>query len=258
MPELPDLQVFSTNLDKHLKGKKVEQVVMPVAEKSNVSSAALNKTLRGQTVQHVYRDGKQLRIEFSGKDILGLHLMLNGNLHLFDKKNEQKNTIIEILFDDNSGLAMTDWQRLAAATLNPEPVDAPDALSDDVDTDFLKEKLQTKKNVKTVLMDQKIIRGIGNAYADEILWDARISPASVSNKIPDDAIKALAKSIKKVLKDAEKNIRKTHPDIIAGEVRDFLLIHNSEKKKSPDGAEIKNTRLNSRITYYTEEQELYQ
>ena len=142
MPELPDLQVFSTNLDKHLKGKKVEQVVMPVAEKSNVSSAALNKTLRGQTVQHVYRDGKQLRIAFSNKDILGLHLMLNGNLHLFDKKNEQKNTIIEILFDDNSGLVMTDWQRLAAATLNPEPVDAPDALSDDVDTDFFKEKLQ--------------------------------------------------------------------------------------------------------------------
>lgn len=80
------------------------------------------------------------------------------------------------------------------------------------------------------MLDQQLIRGIGNAYADEILWDAGISPFSVSGKIPPGKISALAKSIRKVLKAAEKRIIKKHHGIIAGEVRDFLLIHNPDKK----------------------------
>ena len=104
-------------------------------------------------------------------------------------------------------------------------------------------------------MDQKIIRGIGNAYADEILWEARISPKSITHKIPSEAVKVLAKTIKSVLKAAEKQIAKTHPDIISGEVRDFLKIHNADKEKSPKGAKISHEMLNSRITYYTKRTE---
>ena len=124
--------------------------------------------------------------------------------------------------------------------------------------DFLKEKLSKKRtNIKTFLLDQKNIRGIGNAYADEILWEAGISPFSVCNKIPDAKIKELTKTIKSVLEDAIKQIKKTHPDIISGEVRDFLKIHNSKKEESPTGGKILNTTINSRITY-TEEQELFE
>src|SRR6266542_4027504 len=115
---------------------------------------------------------------------------------------------------------------------------------------FLKTILDSKATIKNVLMDQQKIRGIGNAYADEILWDARISPFSVGNKIPDNKIKDLAKSIKKVLKNAEKQILKEHPDIIGGEVRDFLNIHNSEQTNSPTGAAIKRDASKGRKTYY--------
>ncbi len=98
----------------------------------------------------------------------------------------------------------------------------------EMNTSFLKETLSAKKTViKTILLDQHIIRGIGNAYADEILWEAGISPFSVANKIPADKIKDLAAAIKKVLKDGEHQIKKEKPDIISGEVRDFLKIHNS-------------------------------
>ena len=125
--------------------------------------------------------------------------------------------------------------------------------------DFLKEKLSKKRtNIKTFLLDQKNIRGIGNAYADEILWEAGISPFSDCNKIPDAKIKELTKTIKSVLEDAIKQIKKTHPDIISGEVRDFLKIHNSKKEESPTGGKILNTTINSRITYYSEEQELFE
>ena len=87
--------------------------------------------------------------------------------------------------------------------------------------------------------------------------ESKIHPESVCNKIPDDKIKVLAKDIKSVLKDAEKQILKINPGIISGEERSFLKIHNSKKKESPTGAKIHNKMLNSRITYYADEQELY-
>lgn len=153
---------------------------------------------------------------------------------------------------------LTDYQGAANITLNPVVKNSPDALSDEVNYDFLKERLSKKRtNIKTFLLDQNIIRGIGNAYADEILWESRIHPESICNKIPDDSIQALAKDIKSVLKDAIKQILKINPDIISGEERSFLKIHNSKKKESPAGAKIHSKMLNSRITYYTDEQVLY-
>jgi formamidopyrimidine-DNA glycosylase len=114
---------------------------------------------------------------------LALHLMLHGQLHVFEKKNEQKYSIIELLFADGKGLVLSDFQKAATPALDPEKLDTPDAL--DLDLKYLEQKLgATKTPVKTVLMDQKVVRGIGNAYADEILYDAKLSPFSPSNKIP--------------------------------------------------------------------------
>lgn len=256
MPELPDLEVFARNLNKKIGGKTLKKINVVVDSKLNVSEATLKKNLEKQEIKKVTRVGKELHFEFANGNILALHLMLNGELHLFEGKNEKKNTIIELLFDDDTGLALTDYQKSATPTLNPEEKDTPDALSKEVDFDFLKQKLsKTRTTIKNFLLDQKNIRGIGNAYADEILWDARISPFSVCNKIPDEKIKTLAKSIKHVLEDAEKQILKSHPDLITGEVRNFLKIHNSKKKGSPTGGKILYKLVSSRKTYYTDEQE---
>ncbi|UOE52084.1 Fpg/Nei family DNA glycosylase [Mucilaginibacter sp. SMC90] len=256
MPELPDLQAFSHNLQKKLAGKTIKKIDVHNAKKLNVSTNELNEILSGQTLEKVYREGKELHIRFSKGDVLGLHLMLHGKLFLFDIKNENKYAIIELHFDDNSGLALTDFQGIATPTLNPEKKDVPDAL--EADAGYLKKRLaKTKTNIKTVLLDQKILRGIGNAYADEILWHARISPFSVSNKIPEAKLNDLVEAIKTVLEDAEKSILKSNPDIINGEVRDFMLIHNSKKKQSPAGAAIIINDA-SRKTYYTDEQELFE
>jgi formamidopyrimidine-DNA glycosylase len=102
-----------------------------------------------------------------------------------------------------------------------------------------------------------LIRGIGNSYSDEILWQARISPFSVSNAIPDDKIKELVKIIKKVLKDEIKNIFKNHPGKVNGEVKDYLQIHTKKLTKSPTGAKIIIEQKGMMKTYYTREQKLY-
>lgn len=257
MPELPDLQVFSKNLTKSFVGKTLVKISVRNAKKLKVKVATLKKALENKKLTAIDRAGKELHFEFSG-NVLGLHLMLRGKLVAFEKKNPEKYTIIELLFNDDSGLALTDFQGQANATLNPEPRNAPDAISKDVNLSFLKEQLsKSKATIKNLLLDQHIIRGIGNAYADEILWDARISPFSVSGKIPLPGIKALLKSIKRVLQQAERSILKSHPGIISGEVRDFMLIHNPKREKSPAGALIQVKSAGGRKTYFTDEQKLY-
>ncbi|MXV50710.1 Fpg/Nei family DNA glycosylase [Pedobacter sp. HMF7647] len=258
MPELPDLQVFSRNLNKLLAGKTLEKVTVHQLKKLNVGESTLKERLEGRKLESIYREGKELRFKFDNDHILGMHLMLNGKLFMFKGNNQEKNSILELLFKDGEGIVLTDFRGLATPTLDPQERDAPDALSDELNASYLKERLKgTKTTVKNLLLDQNVIRGIGNAYADEILWKARISPFSVCNKIPDEKIADLADAIKSELKDAEKQILKAHPDIIHGEVRDFLKIHNSHLKKSPDGEVIQVKELNSRKTYFTEEQELY-
>ncbi|ASU36263.1 DNA-formamidopyrimidine glycosylase family protein [Mucilaginibacter xinganensis] len=216
----------------------------------------VRETLEGHTLANVRRVGKELQFEFDNNHVLATHLMLHGQLQLFDKTNSHKFTILELLFEGDKGLALTDFQKAATPTLDPEKNETPDAL--DFDEQYLEDKLSsTKTPVKTVLMDQKVLRGIGNAYADEILYDAKLSPFSPSNKIPAGKVKQLAKSIKKILEDSEKQILKNNPDIISGEFRDFMLVHQPKKKQTPAGEIIHQKPVGSRKTYYTDTQELF-
>jgi formamidopyrimidine-DNA glycosylase len=257
MPELPDLQAFSHNLTKKLKGKKLQEIIVTIDKKLNVAEKDLKEALEGRELEKVIRVGKELQLLFTGGQRLGLHLMLHGGLALFKvSEDDPKFQIVKLVFDDGTCLAPSDFQKAATPTLNPTPNDVPDAL--DVEAGYLETKFgKTKTPVKTVLMDQKVLRGVGNAYADEILWHARVSPFSPANKIPAEKIKVLVKSIKTILEDAEKEILKANPDIISGEVRDFMEVHQYKRKTTSTGAAIHQGEISSRKTYYTDEQEMF-
>ena len=257
MPELPDLQVFSANLDRQLAGKKLQQINVLKRAKLNASKAQLKKALENQRLQKVYREGKELRFAFQNKNILGLHLMLRGKLQWLDPQDPPSHALLELWFAGGKQLVLTDYQYNARIMLNPREADVPDALSKEVNAAFWKKQLQTKATIKNRLLDQHVVRGIGNAYADEILWEAGISPFSVSRQIPVPKIKALARSVKQVLKKGERQIRKAAPGIIGGEIRDFMVIHNATRKRSPKGGVIKHKMAGGRKTYYTAEQELF-
>jgi formamidopyrimidine-DNA glycosylase len=257
VPELPDLQVFSDHLNRQLAGRKLLLINPLKGARVNVPGTRLKKALEGRKLVKVYREGKELRLEFTNQQVIGLHLMLHGKLEWMESLKAPKYSLLELHFQGGKQLCLTDYQRQARIALNPEATTVPDALAKTVNTAFWKKQLQTKATIKNLLLDQHVIRGIGNAYADEILWQARISPLSVSNKIPANKIKALATAVKQVLKKAIQQIHKEAPGIIGGEMRDFLLIHHPGKKKSPEGALIKTTATGGRKTYYTNEQELF-
>lgn len=257
MPELPDIEVFSRNLKRMFAGKQLSKLKIVNGKKLKDSSKELSESLEGKKLTDIYRSGKEMRFQFSGGALLGVHLMLTGDLHPFEKNNEWKSTIVEFHFKDGKNLALTDRMKNANVKLNPEDKDGIDALDKALNYKKLKEILKRKTNIKNVLLDQNSIRGIGNGYSDEILWKSGISPFSTAAAIPDEKIKLLAKSIKQVLKNAVTKISKKYPDLIQGEVRDFMQIHTRKLTESPTGYPIKIADKGMLKTYYTDEQALY-
>jgi len=106
-------------------------------------------------------------------------------------------------------------------------------------------------------MNQKAMRGIGNSYGDEILWVAKISPLSISSKIPEKQIELLHRCISEVLNGAISDIKKENGDELRGELREFMKVHGAHIKKSPSGAAIKSHEIGGRKAYFTDEQHLY-
>jgi formamidopyrimidine-DNA glycosylase len=258
MPELPDIEVFTRNLKKMYGGKKLSKIKLVNNKNIKDSQKELSKALEGQKLKDVYRSGKEMRFLFSNGKLLGLHLMLTGDLIPFEETNERKSTKVEFYFEGGNNLALTDRFKNAFVKLDPEDKKGIDALDPKLNYSYLKKAFNRKKNVKDILLDQDVIRGIGNGYSDEILWQTRISPFSKANAIPDEKIKELAKNIKKVLKSATDKIYKNNPGLIHGEVRDFMDIHTKKKEKSPTGAKIKIADRGMLKTYYTDEQSLYE
>ena len=255
MPEIPDIEVFSYNLKVQYKDAAVKEIRIIDGRRLEDTQDELSAALTGASIEDVYRSGKEFRFRFSNGVIMGLHLMLTGDIRQFQHENTYKSTVVEFLFTDGRGLALTDRMKNAKIKLNPVDKDGVDAM--DVDYRYLRQIFSSKKPVKNILLNQDIIRGIGNGYSDEILWETRISPFASANAIPDEKVKELARTIKKLLKDRAKVILKNHPGLITGEIKDYHLIHNTKKTISPTGHPIQIKKSGSRKTYFTDEQVMY-
>jgi formamidopyrimidine-DNA glycosylase len=257
MPELPDLTVFANNLTSKVVGKEIKSVDYYGAKRLNVTPGELQKSICNTAIQEVNRSGKEIEFVFSNNRILLVHLMLSGGFSLLKDVQNVKYKIVTLAFSDGNSLVITDPNGLVTLNMDPVPSKVPDAL--DIKRDYLKGKILEKHKmvIKAFLIDQKILRGIGNAYADEILWKAKISPRSIVGKLTDKAIDDLLNAITEVLLDAIKQINRIKPGIISGEVREFLSVHNSYRQKSPTGHLIIKEQVATKTTYYTDEQIIY-
>jgi formamidopyrimidine-DNA glycosylase len=256
MAELPDLTVFSRILTRRYKGQVLDKLEITIARKLNVSAKELQKALEGRELTAVTREGKTLQFHFSGNQVLGLHLMLRGELVTLVNEETPKFQILAFHFKNGTGFAVIDMQKMATPTLAPNPAAAPDAL--DLNKEYFCALLAKKRTViKTLLMDQKAMRGIGNSYADEILYVAKVSPFSTANAIPPKVVGKIFDSIETVLKKAIKNIEGANGDELTGELRDFLEVHHPHLKVTAKGEPIKTEKIGGRSTYYTDQQELY-
>jgi formamidopyrimidine-DNA glycosylase len=261
MPELPELTVFAENLTKKITDKQIVRARYHREKRLNVAHDEFCKAVESAKIERVERVAKEICFYLDNGRFFSVHLMLNGGFLISTAKEVDKvaNLILSISFEDGIALAVTDPKGLVTVGLDKKPSsEVPDGLK--VTEEYLSAmfKKQPKVLVKPFLIDQARIGGIGNAYSDEILWLARISPKSQVGKLPPEAVQALVRAIPEVLNGAIAEIRKRRPDALSGEIRDFLKVHGPALKASPTGARIIKEQIQTKKTYYTEEQVLYQ
>jgi formamidopyrimidine-DNA glycosylase len=259
MPEIPDLVIFRDNLNKMLKGKTLENIES--YDVKGPQTEDLKQALKDQKLKEIIREGKELHFHFANKHILALHLMLTGKLKLEKTEKKPGNAVVLLQFEPDIYLYVVDRPGYIRAflKLDPEPSEVPDVYDEAFTYKFFAEKLDKHKKmaIKSLMTDGKIIRGLGNAYVDEILWESKVSPMSKAGNLPEEVAKTIYKNIRKVLDKAEKYIRSVSPDTINDKVRDFLSVHNYKKTETPTGYPIIRAKVGGRDTFYTEEQVEY-
>jgi len=260
MPELPDLEVFKGNIFKKLSSKKLIDVTVYNHQKVTRPQEYLNDELRVKELVAINRFGKELLFDFADGKVIAAHLMLNGKIAIVQTELAPniKFKIFALNFE-NETIAFSDMGGLCTIKYKPVSDGVPDAFGADFTLDYFLNiaRKKTNVNIKAFLIDQKVVKGIGNAYVDEILWHARVSPHSVVGRIPADVMAEIYNAIGTVLNAAIVSIKATASDIISGEERRFLQVHTKLKKQTETGFPIIIERIASKTTYYTKEQALY-
>lgn len=223
MPELPEVETIVNDLKKVLPGLKIRDVWSDF-----FNAKKIKKETAGRKILKVERKGKNILIRLSDSRTILIHQKMTGHL-LYGKwkaegrewksifpgsLRDPENRFIHLLFFLSNGkqLALCDMRKFAkVAVLKTEKIseEFKKLGHDPFDKNFtlagFSEILKKKRGaVKKVLMDQNVIAGIGNIYADEILWLAGIHPLKLVQKLKENEIKKIYQSIKPVLVKAIK------------------------------------------------------
>ena len=212
MPELPDVETFKRVLARSALRKTIERVV--VSDKRILGKLAAETfvgRLQGARLVAAQRYGKHLLARIDRGGWLTLHFGMTGALHFVSKPDEEPPfTRVRLDFANDGSLAYTNKRMIGRVGLIEDAADfiadeklGPDALDRRFDfAAFKAAVLGIKRDVKSVLMDQQIIAGIGNIYSDEILFQARINPAARMDKLTPNQLKQLFLKMREALKTA--------------------------------------------------------
>jgi formamidopyrimidine-DNA glycosylase len=212
MPELPDVQIFKRVLDEHARGHVIARVVVSDPKSlEQASGATLQRRLKGKRLSSSSRRGKVLFAVFEDAATLAMHFGTNGSLQdVPHDAEEPASTRLLFEFTDGSRLAYVNPRRIGHVVMTDDAdaftVDqqlGPDALDPSLDETAFNEALgRGKQAIKAVLMDQARIAGIGNIYADEILFQAQLHPGVATNTLDGAARRRLFNAMKHVLRTA--------------------------------------------------------
>jgi formamidopyrimidine-DNA glycosylase len=210
MPELPDVEMFKRYLDGTSLHQRIDDVVVRNAYiLKGVTGRHLAGALKGRRFGSSRRHGKHLFVRDDGELWLRLHFGMTGSLHYF-KKNEQapRHTRVLFVFANNRRLAFDDQRQFGQIGLLKDVDEflkehglGPDALKIDL-AEFRNIFGRHRGAVKSILLNQKVIAGIGNIYADEILFHARIHPATEISRLGDKTLAKLFRATRYILERA--------------------------------------------------------
>jgi formamidopyrimidine-DNA glycosylase len=225
MPELPEVETVRIGLSGLLPGLRIKEVTHDWPKGFPNAAADVRQFLVGARVREVRRRAKVLVIDLDTEYSLIIHLKMTGQLVFRSQAAHfgaghpsgslvgelpDKSTRVIFTFDDNSKLFFNDqrkfgWVRLLP-TLEVEQLDffqkvGPEPLAADFTAEDFTARLQrrAKSGIKAVLLDQTVVAGVGNIYADESLWGAKIHPETKVQDVPKAKLKQLYTSLREIL-----------------------------------------------------------
>ena len=282
MPELPEVEIVKKSLKKNVKDKKILDVIITNRNLRFKVEKDFEKILKNRKIQNVNRYAKNIILELNGNIYVIIHLGMTGTFHLI-RNNILKNTNLSfyqskdlpikhnhiILIFKKFRVIYNDPRRfgffkllkdkesfkLYLNNIGYEPLDKNFNLK------YLKKSiLFRKKCIKSILLDQKIISGIGNIYANEILFHSGLNPSKKGIKLKDFELKYLYKYSKLVLRKAIlkggssiRDFRNTEG--AKGSFQDNFKVYNKDDHNCPNkkcNYKIKKINISNRSTFYCE------
>jgi formamidopyrimidine-DNA glycosylase len=246
MPELPDLEVAKTVLKRTLIGKRIEQaeVGSPILLRRPTAEKFI-QGLTNRVFQDFSRYGKILIFRFESEARLFINFMLAGRLKLQSPSTKkQKKLGFRFHLDTGWDLRYLDAKNMGKIYLlfKDEPTSlipnydaqGPDALDPTLTLERFRQRIRKFNGaIKHVLVNQRFIAGLGNAYADEILFATHILPFRKRSTLSGAEIDALYSATQSVLKHAISTIANRIGDELQFEVRDFLQVHGKGGEPCP-------------------------
>lgn len=241
MPELPEVEITARRLDEALRGTTIESALAPGLKTMRTFDPPLS-ALQGQAIERVGRRGKHLLVHTSGELVLLIHLMSAGRLQLYDRRAGPRDRTSRLLIGvpeaelrlREFGTKQAAWAKLlrarelecdeSIATLGPEAWPSPPPLG---------ALLDPSRPLHAVLRDQRAIAGIGRSWADEILWEARLSPFKRAGDLDEAQAAGLREAIVDTLGAAIDHYEHTVSLPIPDKMPMPLRVHRHEGEPCP-------------------------
>ena len=269
MPELPEVETIKEHLRELVIGSLITEVeVLDPGLVEQSSAEELQRKLEGERISGARRRAKHLIVDLDGGYSLVFQLKIGGQLLLVPPVEEPKTALMLVLhLDGDRRLFLRDETRFTRARLlKAEELEArlftlgPEPLEDEFKENgakHLQETLSSRRaQIKPLLLDQKVVSGIGNIYVDEILYDARLHPRRKANTLSGEDWKRLHAAIIKNLAAGVEHRGTTvrlYKDVLnrPGEHQNYLRVFEKQGKPCPGcGGKVVRDKVGGRPTHF--------
>jgi formamidopyrimidine-DNA glycosylase len=260
MPEIPDLEVVKDFLNEHIAGRVIVRAEAPKAWiVRSLAAEDFVGDVVGRTFGKVMRIGKDLVFPLDPDRVLVTNLMLTGHLQYCEPSHRRSARLFFLLGLEDADLRYLDDKQMGLIYyVRPDQIgevghlamQGPDALDGGLTFEDFKERLRPYTGeIKGILSRGKFIAGIGNAYVDEILWAAKVSPFRRRKELSEEELRRVYDAIPQVLHEAIEVVRERMLPNIHLKIRDFLKVHRKGGEPCPRcGTTISEITPNQRIT----------
>ncbi|OBT15761.1 DNA-formamidopyrimidine glycosylase [Vibrio tasmaniensis] len=266
MPELPEVEVSRMGISPHLVGEKIKTLTFRTTKLRWDIPQEL-KRLEGQVIRSISRRAKYLLIETDTGTAI-VHLGMSGSLRVLDADfPPAKHDHVDLKLTNGKILRYNDPRRFGAWLWSaPDEIhtvllgSGPEPLTDDFNVDYIAEKAEKRKvAVKQFIMDNKVVVGVGNIYANEALFSSRIHPLRPASKVTKEEWVLLTQEIKQVLTTAIKQGGTTLKDFAQadgkpGYFAQELQVYGKAGEECPNcGEKLEEQKIGQRNTFFCEE-----